>query len=150
MDQWTEVLPEGSNVWIVPREMYTSVCLAVANRSTVAKVITVDCSASTNVTLLAADEDRASSSTHNNKSAALALKRIVGPGVTQVVGVLSPSDDSEPTSISYAANVSASELVANSLGGVHESRADVHSLLLEAEKQSEDVAAFLGRAREQS
>ena len=110
-------------------------------------MVTIDPSASTNVTLLAAAEERQKSRNNDTTNNSPTLKRIVSPGVTQVVGVPSPSDDAEPNSISYAAAVVSIELPQGHLGGVSESRTDTHHILVEADKQSADVEAFLARSR---
>ena len=139
MDQLAELPPVGSNVWVIPREMYSSVCICVANRTSDAQLVTVDCSSSSNVTMLASEEDRV-------KNQPLAVRRVVSAGATQVVAVLSPADDAEPTAISFVGDVVAKSIEGN-LGGALGDRAAAHNTMVEVERQSADVEAFLNRRR---
>eukprot|EP00758_Cryptobia_borreli_P013654 Tbor_TRINITY_DN5853_c1_g1::TRINITY_DN5853_c1_g1_i1::g.7032::m.7032 len=49
MNMWSEVFPEGSNIWIIPREMYDCVCLCIMNKSETDAMVEIDFSASRNV-----------------------------------------------------------------------------------------------------
>ena len=33
MDEWREIYPYGSNVWLIAREMYNSACVCISNKS---------------------------------------------------------------------------------------------------------------------
>jgi hypothetical protein len=153
MDEWTEVLPPGSNVWIIPREMYSSVCLCVSNRTSEAQLVLVDCSGSRGVNLLAAESDRI-------KDQPYALRRVIPASQTEVVGVLSP--DLDPATalvrgegeregtgreIIFFASVS-SRSVEGELGGAIGDRGDAHRTMLESEQQSAEVAQFLQSRRQ--
>ena len=82
MDQWTEVAPVGSNVWIVPRTIYNSVCVCVSNRSPALQSVVVDVSGCENAIPLVASPGGDDQTT---------IRSLVFPGTTTVVTTLTPA-----------------------------------------------------------
>lgn len=81
MDQWVEVAPVGSNIWIVPRMVYASCCVCVANRSSRLVLVSIDFAGSENHVLLVREPGR---------GPATSTQQVVFPGATVVVATLSP------------------------------------------------------------
>lgn len=81
-DLWKEIVA-GSNVWLISRELYSSLCICASNRSPFDTIVKVDTSGCKEVSVLCEWSDG---------KACCALE----PGRTRIVAVLTPTtQDSE-------------------------------------------------------
>lgn len=85
MELWNEVEPKGSNIWIIGREVYDTVCVCVCNRTQTDALVEVDFRESTNVVPLC-----------RNPLVRHVARCEVASACTTVCVVLHPAEDHRP------------------------------------------------------
>eukprot|EP00744_Colponema_vietnamica_P025425 GILI01037369.1.p1 GENE.GILI01037369.1~~GILI01037369.1.p1 ORF type:complete len:153 (+),score=24.77 GILI01037369.1:42-461(+) len=139
MNLWAEVSPQGSNIWVMPREMYDCVCLCATNKSGKDVVVEIDYSDSKGAAPLGGN-----SSDGLGGGAIHSIRSDVAAKQTTVIAVFRPQTALLPMQLSYRAHLVA---VASK---DDEGLVDAHGmrLLMNSNQQSADVESWL-RSRRQ-
>ncbi|KAH9597893.1 hypothetical protein LSM04_005253 [Trypanosoma melophagium] len=113
MDLWQEVSP-GTGVWYISREVYLSVCICVANRSSNCVVVGLRRTGHpslSNVVILAPITVKYTENKNTDKSIdnkmenssemGINVSRVIHPQSTVVLITVSPADDSMPMTLDF-------------------------------------------------
>ncbi|ORC86250.1 uncharacterized protein TM35_000291320 [Trypanosoma theileri] len=116
MDLWQEVSP-GSGVWYISREIYLSVCICVANRTSNSVVVELRWNGHptlSNAVILAPisnkyttnkKNDNDKSMKHSSSDTEITVTRVIHPDNTVVLLTVSPADDSMPMTLDFQLNL---------------------------------------------
>lgn len=141
MNLWSEVAPEGSNVWVCPRDTYDCVMLVAMNKSGRDALIEIDYSDSKGAAPFTsqASSSSASPSTADGNLLPRSLRSHVAAQQTTVIAVFRPEVPFLPMQVSYRASVAAvARREDEPVVDVEGSR-----LLVNSTKQSQAVEEFL-------